>query len=145
MPLKNMPTTLHISFYTAFLMKSTYKPLITAVSTKNQISAMTHTAQCEIAAISHCIKLTHWMWIRGKNCEHKWKPSVCMWGNSSHILFAPKTVFVPKPMVCTKNHLHIQFTQLLSFWVYNNNGRSINQPCTSVPCSIGQAGWHVQR
>ena len=74
-----------------------------------------------------------------------------MWGNSSHIFCGKNpqyicgaNVFMPKNCVCTKNHLHIQFTQLLSLQVHKNNGRSINQPCTSVPCSMGQAGCHYK-
>ena len=44
----------------------------------------------------------------------------------------------------TGHHLQIQFTQLLSFQVYNNNERNIHQPCTSVAWSMGQAGCHYK-
>ena len=115
---------------------------------------MTHTMQCVFAAIllrfHIACRLTHWMWICSENCKHKWKPSVYMWGNSSHFCVAKTlSMYVEKCSctinhVCAKNCLHIQFMQLLSLQVFYN-GRSINQPCASVPCSVGQAGCHVQR
>ena len=118
---------------------------------KRLLKALTHRMRCKFAMISLqiCIALglhtacefvakIAWPW------PTQWKPSVCMWGNSSHTVFTPKPVFVPK-CVCTKNHLCRQFTQLLNFWVYNNNGRSINWPCMTVICSMGQARYDVQR
>ena len=115
------------------------------------LKLMTHTLWCVFAVIlpRFCItyRLIHCMQILSKNHKCKWKPSVYMWGNSSHVFFSwqKPSVYLWRKCFHTKNCLHIQFTQLLSLKAYNNNGRSINQPCMSIPCSIGQAGCHVQR
>ena len=50
-----------------------------------------------------------------------------------------KTVFAPKS-VCIYSSHSFEFSSF-----YNDNGRSINRPCSSVPCSMGQARYDVQR
>ena len=62
-------------------------------------------------------RLTHCTQIPNKNHKCKWKPSVYMWGNSSHVLFAPKTLCISvekkfslqKPFVYTV-HTAFEFT-----------------------------------
>ena len=43
------------------------------------------------------------------------------------------SVYLWRKCFCAKNHLYIQFTQHLSLQVYNNNRRSISQPCNLYP------------
>ena len=92
-----------------------------------QVKLMTHTMQCIFAVISpqFCIRyrLTHWTWIHSENCKCKWKPSVYMWGNSSHVLFVPKTlsISVEKTFSCQKPFAYtvqkaFEFTSLQQQW-----------------------------
>ena len=68
----------------------------------------------DITVILHHSKLTYWTQIQSENHKHKCKPSVCMWGNSSRILFVPKTVFTPETMFEPKT---ICIFSSHSFWV----------------------------
>ena len=97
------------------------------MSLNRKCMIMTHTMQHVFAIMSlqFCIahRLTHCTWICRKNHKHKSKPSVYMWGNSSHVLFVPKTlcisvekVFAPENVCIDRSH---------SFWVYSKMGEAL--------------------
>ena len=87
-------------------------------------------------------KLTPWMQIHSKNCMCKWKPSVYMWGNSSHVFVWQNPWYIcGENIFAPKNCLHIQFTQLLSLQVYNNNALWDKQDTMYKDSNYKEAKW----
>ena len=89
-------------------------------------------------------KLTHWTRIHSKIASINKNPLyVC--GETVHTFCSHQNCVCTRNHVCAKNHLHIQFTQLLSFQVYSNNGEALidlvystllygtsRMPCTKI-------------
>ena len=86
------------------------------------------------------------------------KKPLYIYGETVHTFFVAKTCSISVGEECSQQkpwlHLKLCLCQkvfaytvhtVLSFPLYNDNGRSINRPYSLVPFSMGQARYDVQR